>query len=86
MPNDRLKNYLHLHFLVFIAGFTAILGELITIGSIPLVWFRMVMAGILMFLFIKIRKVNIRVGLNTIIKLYLCILPPSFQHYYIIYV
>ena len=68
MPNDRLKNYLHLHFLVFIAGFTAILGELITIGSIPLVWFRMVMAGILMFLFIKIRKVNIRVGFNTFIK------------------
>ena len=68
MPNDRFKNYLHLHFLVFIAGFTAILGELITIGSIPLVWFRMVMAGILMFLFIKIRKVNLRVGLNTFIK------------------
>ncbi|MDG1309294.1 MAG: EamA family transporter, partial [Flavobacteriaceae bacterium] len=30
MQNDKLKNYLHLHFLVLIAGFTAILGELIT--------------------------------------------------------
>ena len=63
-----IEVHLHLHLLVFIAGFTAILGELITIGSIPLVWFRMVMAGILMFLFIKIRKVNIRVGFNTFIK------------------
>ena len=44
MPNDKLKNYLHLHFLVFIAGFTAILGELITIEAVSLVWFRMVIA------------------------------------------
>lgn len=68
MPNDRLKNYLHLHLLVFIAGFTAVLGELITIGSIPLVWYRMVMAAILMFLFIKIRKINLKIGLIAIIK------------------
>lgn len=68
MPNDRLKNYLHLHLLVFIAGFTAILGELISIGSIPLVWFRMVMAGILMFLYIKIRKIDLKLRLITIVK------------------
>ena len=68
MPNDRLKNYLHLHLLVFIAGFSAILGELITIGSIPLVWFRMVMAGILMFLYIKLRKINLKIRLSAIIK------------------
>ena len=65
MPNVRLKHYLHLHFLVLIAGFTAILGELITIGSIELVWFRMVLAGILMFIYIKIRGVNIKISRNT---------------------
>ena len=47
MPNAKSKNYLHLHFLVFIAGFTAILGELISIGSIPLVWYRMLIAGLI---------------------------------------
>ena len=60
MPNAKLKHYLHLHFLVFIAGFTAILGELITIGSVELVWYRMVMAGILMFLFIKANKLKFK--------------------------
>ncbi|NRR93418.1 EamA family transporter [Winogradskyella undariae] len=68
MPNAKLKNYLHLHFLVLIAGFTAILGELITIGSIELVWFRMVMAGILMFIYIKIRGVNIKISRNTFLQ------------------
>jgi drug/metabolite transporter (DMT)-like permease len=61
MPNAKFKHYLHLHFLVFIAGFTAILGELITIGSLQLVWYRMVIAGILMFLFIKLVKIKLRI-------------------------
>ncbi|MCB0462270.1 MAG: DMT family transporter [Flavobacteriaceae bacterium] len=68
MPNDKLKNYLHLHFLVFIAGFTAILGELITIKAIPLVWFRMSIAGVLMFIYIKIRKIKLNVDSRLIFK------------------
>ncbi|MBT8273960.1 MAG: DMT family transporter [Bacteroidia bacterium] len=68
MLNAKLKNYLHLHFLVFIAGFTAILGELITIGSIPLVWYRMVIAAILMFVYIKWRGINLSVSWATISK------------------
>lgn len=62
MPNAKLKHYLHLHLLVFIAGFTAILGELITIGSLALVWYRMAIAGVLVFLYIKIIKLNIKVS------------------------
>lgn len=65
MPNAKLKNYLHLHLLVFIAGFTAILGELITIGALALVWYRMVIAGILMFLYIKLFKINIKINSKT---------------------
>lgn len=65
----KLKNHLHLHFLVFIAGFTAILGELITINAIALVWYRMVMASILMFLYIKIVKVKLRITFKSIVRL-----------------
>lgn len=68
MPNAKLKNYFHLHFLVFIAGFTAILGELISIDSIPLVWFRMVMAGILMFTYLKLRRFKISVNSKSVFK------------------
>ena len=68
MPSAKLKNYLHLHFLVFIAGFTAILGELITIGSIPLVWYRMVIAVILMYAYIVWRKVDLNVKPVMILK------------------
>ena len=71
MQNAKLKNYLHLHFLVFIAGFTAILGELISISAIPLVWFRMFMASILIFAYIKIAKVNLRISPRAIIKFFI---------------
>ena len=61
MQNAKIKNYIHLHFLVFIAGFTAILGELITIEAIPLVWYRMLIAGILIFIYLKFKKINLSV-------------------------
>lgn len=67
MPNDKLKDYLHLHFLVFIAGFTAILGELITISSIDLVWYRMSIAGVLMFVFIRLTNKNLNIDKRTLI-------------------
>jgi drug/metabolite transporter (DMT)-like permease len=68
MQNDKLKNHLHLHFLVLIAGFTAILGELISIDAIPLVWFRMSIAGVLMLLFIKFKKRALKVPLKAVVQ------------------
>lgn len=46
MQNARTKSILHLHFIIFIWGFTSILGALIDLDSSAIVWFRM-MAGAL---------------------------------------
>ena len=56
MRNAKLYNYLHLHFIVFIWGFTAVLGALISIDAIPLVWYRMLLASGFIFFYIKLRK------------------------------
>lgn len=40
---DKLRAYLYLHFCVFIWGFTAILGKLITLPTLPLVWWRVLL-------------------------------------------
>ena len=69
MQNAKLKNYLHLHLLVFIAGFTAILGQLITINAVHLVWYRMVFACIFMFAYIKIRGIKLRLKSSSVVKL-----------------
>ncbi|MDO6761799.1 DMT family transporter [Tamlana sp. 2_MG-2023] len=69
MPNVRLQNQLHLHLLVLIAGFTAVIGELISIDAIALVWHRMFMASILMFIYIKIVKVNLQITMKSLTRL-----------------
>jgi len=65
MQNAKLKQYLHLHFIVFIWGFTAVLGALISIEAIPLVWYRMLIASLLVFLYVKAKKIPIRFPLKV---------------------
>ncbi len=62
MLNDKYKHHLHLHFLVFIAGFTAILGKLITVSAYALVWYRMFIASLLLLVFIKAKYINLNIG------------------------
>lgn len=50
------KDYLLLHLSVFIAGFTGVLGRLISLDSAVLVWYRMAFAGLLMLVFLLITK------------------------------
>lgn len=68
MPENKLKNYLLLHLIVFIWGFTAILGALITLEAIPLVFFRMGLAVIFIVLFFLFKKKSFLLDTNGIIK------------------
>ena len=71
MPTSRLSNQLHLHFIVFIWGFTAILGALISIDAIPLVWFRVLLASLTLFFFLKFRRVPFKETWADLLKLLL---------------
>ena len=48
------KDYFLLHLSVFIAGFTGVLGRLITLDSAILVWWRMAAAALIMFIYLRI--------------------------------
>jgi len=69
LMKSKLKNYLHLHFIVFIWGFTAVLGKLITIDALPLVWYRMSIASLLILLFVSIKGFSLKVSKKTLISL-----------------
>ncbi len=69
MQNVKLLNYLHLHFIVFIWGFTAILGALISVDAVSLVWYRMLLGSFFVLLFIIVKKVHLKVTLKTLLKL-----------------
>jgi drug/metabolite transporter (DMT)-like permease len=67
MQGDNLKSYLHLHFIVFIWGFTAVLGQLITLDALPLVWFRMCIAVALIFGYTVVTKKSLAVNGKTLV-------------------
>lgn len=62
MPNVKTKSYLHLHLIVFIWGFTGVLGELITVNSMAKVWYRMSIALVLIAGYIAVRKIPLRIS------------------------
>ena len=68
MQKNNLKHFIHLHFLVFIAGFTAVLGELITNSSVSIVWHRMLIASILTIFFIFLKKKSLKINLQQLLK------------------
>lgn len=69
MQNDKLRSYLSLHLIVFIWGFTAVLGALISINADALVWYRMLFAGVFLLLFIVYKKKSFAVPPKELFKL-----------------
>jgi drug/metabolite transporter (DMT)-like permease len=63
------KNLVILHFTVFIWGFTGILGALISISAVSLVWYRVLIASVSLFLYFKFNKTAFRVDQQTFFKL-----------------
>lgn len=69
MQRGNLKSYLNLHLIVFIWGFTAILGALISVQSDALVWYRMLLASVFLFFFIFFKKQSFRIPIKEFFKL-----------------
>lgn len=66
MLSDNLKSYLHLHLIVFIWGFTAVLGALISLDALPLVWFRMLFAVGFIAIYIYFKKLSLTVSFKAL--------------------
>ncbi len=72
MPSDKLKSILHFHGIVFIFGFTAILGKLISIDAVSLVWYRMVLATAALTVFMWGFKIPFRLSNKQLIVMMVC--------------
>lgn len=68
MQESKIKYYLVLHLIVFIWGFTAILGALISVDAIPLVWYRMLLSVVFIALYFFWKKRSFGISKDGIIK------------------
>ena len=64
-------DYLKLHFVVFLWGFTAIIGKLVTIPSVEMVFYRTLLAAVGMGAVILILRGSFKVSQSDLIKLLL---------------
>jgi drug/metabolite transporter (DMT)-like permease len=69
MGSATLKDYLLLHFIVLIWGFTAILGLLISLPSLELVFYRTLIATVGVALVIRYRKESLRMAPRELLKI-----------------
>ncbi|MDX1630061.1 MAG: DMT family transporter [Fulvivirga sp.] len=65
----QTKDYIKLHFVVWIWGFTAILGLLISIPAVEIVFYRTLLAFIALGILLYIRKRNFYLGHDQILKI-----------------
>lgn len=56
------KNLLILHLTVFIWGFTGILGTLISVSAVQMVWYRVLIASITLFIYFKLSKTSLKIS------------------------
>ena len=68
--NSMKKAFLQLHIAVLFAGFTAILGRLITLNEGILVWYRMLLSAISLALIMLFRKEFTRITFFNLLKIF----------------
>ena len=68
---DIIKKYklLSLHLMVLILGFTGILGKLISLNSLPLVWYRMTLAFLILLMVMIFKKTILKINKRNFIPL-----------------
>lgn len=63
--NLEVKSYLKLHLIVWIWGFTAVLGLLISLPAVEVVFYRTGIASVALLILLRLRKRSLRLGVNT---------------------
>ncbi len=62
MAYSENRSYGELHIAVFLWGFTAILGDVISLNAVTLVWWRVLLTSISLLAFVRVGKIIKEVG------------------------
>lgn len=69
MEKDLLNQHLKLHVIVFILGFTAVLGKLISMPAMPLVWYRTLIAAVTLAGILLLTRQSVKLNWRVVLKL-----------------
>ncbi|MEG1200470.1 MAG: EamA family transporter, partial [Algoriella sp.] len=63
------KIQFRLQFLVLLWGFTGVFGKLVTMNALPMVFYRVLIAAIAIFIYMKFKKIGFKVSKQYIVRL-----------------
>jgi len=69
LEKHLISSHLKLHFVVLIYGFTAILGKLISLPATQLVWYRMLIAVITFYIYLRWKRTTLFVSRREFFRL-----------------
>ncbi|HXH99973.1 MAG TPA: EamA family transporter [Sphingobacteriaceae bacterium] len=70
LPRTTKKSLFILHITVIVWGLTGVLGALISISAVHLVWYRVLIAFVALFVYFKISKTDLRITNEVFLKLF----------------
>jgi hypothetical protein len=65
MSTPTIKDYAKLHFIVFIWGFTGVLGKLISLDGVDTAWYRMIFAFLTLMIFAYYKKESLKTSVSS---------------------
>ncbi|MES2382322.1 MAG: DMT family transporter [Bacteroidota bacterium] len=65
----KTNKLLRLHFIVFLWGLTPVLGKLISLQALDLVWWRLILASLSLYVFVLYRKYKFDIRLKEVFEL-----------------
>lgn len=71
MENPRQSDFLKLHFIVFLWGFTAILGKELSLGVAQIVFLRTAIAALSLFFLVRWKKQSLQLPVKSVMQLML---------------
>lgn len=60
---------LRLQFLVLLWGFTGVFGKLVTMSALPMVWYRVLIAAVVVFIYMKFKKTSFDISKKELFTL-----------------
>jgi drug/metabolite transporter (DMT)-like permease len=70
LGKELLSSHIKLHVIVLIYGFTAILGKLIALPATQLVWYRMAIAVISFYVYIRLKKTDLAINKSDLLRIF----------------
>lgn len=55
-----MNKYLQLHIIILLWGFTPVIGKFITLQAVDLVWYRLLIAALSLYLYIRYKKISLK--------------------------